>query len=166
MVVLKMRYMHYTVGGRNSAREIYSKYTTRTKTIWFKQVKRWFDVCRNVLIETKIYDDAAFFDSCVKSSISGLWHVWQLSFIVHIYLKNDAFKMCSRKRAKCKMTAKVWEHIMCSSNSVLYILSDHKNLISKLRRLFRFLCLVNLFYRRYVSHVYNISNICPIYFTY
>ena len=66
-----------------------------------------------------------------------------------------------------------WEKISCFRQHLDFTLYfTIKTSIFKLRPLFRFLCLINSFYRRYVSCVYTISNIpnispiYPIYFVY
>ena len=60
-----------------------------------------------------------------------------------------------------------WEKISCFCQNLDFTLYfTIETSIFKLRPLFRFLCLINSFYRRYVSCMYNISNIYPIYIQY
>ena len=57
-----------------------------------------------------------------------------------------------------------WEKISCFCQKLdLTLYFAIKTSIFKLRPLFRFLCLINSFYRRYVSCIYNIYPIYPIY---
>ena len=83
----------------------------------------------------------------------------------HCYFKNDICHVCFRESAKCKMTTQqikkynVFVKIWTSHCDIRYTI---KSSMFKLRPLFRWLCLVNLFYRRYVPPMYSIPNILNI----
>ena len=70
--------------------------------------------------------------------------------------------------AKCKITPQTDKNKYVCPLLDFTLYFTIKTSMFKLRALFRFLCLINDFYSRYVSCMYNISNIsnkCPIYTT-
>ena len=106
-----------------------------------------------------------------------IWHflicvfvLWY--FVIDLNLKNCTFKICLRQNAKCKMTAQTWrkhnafvkicnlEYILKSNHR--FFSSDPFCVFSLSRSLSLSLSLslflINSFYRRYVSCMYNKSN--------
>ena len=84
-------------------------------------------------------------------------------FIKHLRQKRHLLKMFSRK-CQVQNDRTNWEKISCFCQKLdLTLYFTIKTSIFKLRPLFRFLCLINSFYRRYVSCIYNIYPIYPIY---
>ena len=94
-----------TVGGRNSAQEIYQQYTKQIPKHISKSPKKGFVVYQNVFIEPTLYLVMIDFCDCrVNFYIFALCHVLRF-FSTNINLKNDIFEIRFRERAKCKMTA-------------------------------------------------------------
>ena len=98
--------------------------------------------------------------------------IFRRFFIKHLRQKRHLLNMFSRK-CQVQNDRINQEKISCFRQKLDFTLYFTINTsICKLRPLFRFLCLINSFYRRYVSCVYTISNISnispiyPIYFVY
>ena len=84
-------------------------------------------------------------------------------FIKYLRQKRHLLNMFSRK-CQVQNDRINWEKISCFCQKLdLTLYFTIKTSIFKLRPLFRFLCLINSFYRRYVSCIYNIYPIYPIY---
>ena len=110
--------------------------------------------------------------------LSQIWHVWVLQFwvmfLVNTFIsKTPSLRYVSEKVPSAKWPHKLGEKISCFRQNLDFSIGFATKIsIFKLRPLFRFLCLINSFYRRYVSCVYTISNISnispiyPIYFVY
>ena len=80
-------------------------------------------------------------------------------FIKHVHQKRHLLNMFSRK-CQVQNDRINWEKISCFCQKLdLTLYFTIKTSIFKLQPLFRFLCLINSFYRRYVSCMYTISNI-------
>ena len=83
-------------------------------------------------------------------------------FIKHLRRKRHLLNMFSRK-CQVQNDRTNRENILCFRQYLDFTLYFTINTsILKLRPLFRFLCLINSFYRRYVSCIYNIYPIHPI----
>ena len=117
----------------------------------------------NVLVETKLsviwYD---FWCSC------QIWHfLILLNFVTLCCLtltsKTPSLKHDSDKVPRAKLPHGTYSNIMILSKSGLSIGFATKILIFTPPPLLCFLCLINSFYRRYVSCVYIIYSIDPIY---
>ena len=88
---------------------------------------------------------------------------FRLFFIKHLRQKRHLLNMFSRK-CQVQNDRINWQKISCFCQKLdLTLYFTIKTSIFKLRPLFRFLCLINSFYRRYVSCIYNIYPIYPIY---
>ena len=110
-------------------------------------------------------------DFHVKIDIFDFFN-FSIFLIKHVCQKRHLLNMFSRK-CQVQNDRINWEKISCFCRKLdLTLYFTIKTSIFKLRPLFRFLCLINSFYRRYVSCVYTISNISnispiyPIYFVY
>ena len=169
---------------------MHGKYTEIIPSIYqniqFEKVQNNNDVYPIVLIETKFY-------LVMVSFFLFLWHIWHcwiLSLLVFCFvktfisktkyliyvsdrvpstrwLKSNFFKIYFRQSAKCKKTALTGRRYNVFVNFTLHF--TLKTWIFKFRPLFRFLCLSNSFYRRYVPcmcNISNVSNISPMHLIY
>ena len=106
-----------------------------------------------------------------------IWHFWIFSIFLHFFIKHlrQKWHLSNMFSRKCQVQNDRinWEKISCFRQNLDFTMYfTIKTSIFKLWPLFRFLCLINSFYRSYVSCVYTISNISnispiyPIYFVY
>ena len=67
-----------------------------------------------------IFSSDTIIDFGVRIDMFYFFYVWYC-FAKSIYLKKDIFKICFQQSAKCKMTHKLGDNIMCVSKSAIYI---------------------------------------------
>ena len=145
------------VGRRNSARQIYQ---TNTKHIpanasTENQKKNDLMYIQMCGLRQHIPSYDTFVDTCDIFDIFGFPNLG-LFLVKHICFKNNIFKMCFRESAKCRMTAQTG----VGNCNVPCILQSNPNFVTPTT--FRFLCLINSFYRRFISCMYNIFNVSNI----
>ena len=102
------------------------------------------------------------FDFHVKFAILGFF---MFSTCFH---QTCMSKTASLKHAADKVPSAKWPHkpreILCAHQNLDFSIGFVTKIsIFELRPLFRFLCLINSFYRTYASCIYNIYPIYPIY---
>ena len=113
-----------------------------------------------------IYSADAAFDLVSKLTFFDVFNFCHF-FLCNAYLKNGIFETCFRESAK-RQNDRMGRPVMscfCKDLDFAIGFATHISIFT-LPSLLRLLCVINSFYRRCVSRVYNISNISskyPIY---
>ena len=112
---------------------------------------------QNVLLESKQYLVMIRFLIFMSKLTFLIFSNFRHCFIKHLRQKRHLLNMFSRK-CQVQNDRINWKKISCFCQKLdLTLYFTIKTSIFKLRPLFRFLCLINSFYRRYVSCIYTVS---------